>query len=250
MASSARTMTPRRKPDKACAPPWGVIEPSQTCHVQQPRRKCPHTSWNPRAASTWSTRPTCSSSARARAAWRRRWPARACGVATTLVERFGCLGGNMTAVGVEGFAWYRHEQTVEAGGIGLRVRDAREGDGGGGARKPIAFLRARLRRLQAGRRSAGRGSRRPPDAAPAVRRADSRRRRHRRRRRGIQGRPRGDPRAARGRRDRRRRRRPPRGRADAQDAARGHAGGFGDVPPRRRRQGGVPRGRPPRSADL
>lgn len=35
-----------------------------------------------------------------------------------LVERFGCFGGNITTVGVEGFAWYRHEATVEAGGIG------------------------------------------------------------------------------------------------------------------------------------
>ena len=34
------------------------------------------------------------------------------GVSVALVERFGCLGGNLTAVGVEGFAWYRHEQTV------------------------------------------------------------------------------------------------------------------------------------------
>jgi ribulose 1,5-bisphosphate synthetase/thiazole synthase len=41
------------------------------------------------------------------------------GVEVTLVERFGCFGGNITAVGVEGMAWYRHEQTVEAGGIGL-----------------------------------------------------------------------------------------------------------------------------------
>lgn len=40
------------------------------------------------------------------------------GVAVTLVERFGCFGGNITVVGVEGFAWYRHEKTVEAGGIG------------------------------------------------------------------------------------------------------------------------------------
>jgi flavin-dependent dehydrogenase len=40
------------------------------------------------------------------------------GVQVTLVERFGSFGGNITAVGVEGFAWYRHEQTVEAGGIG------------------------------------------------------------------------------------------------------------------------------------
>jgi len=39
------------------------------------------------------------------------------GVEVTLVERFGCFGGNITAVGVEGMAWYRHEQTVDAGGI-------------------------------------------------------------------------------------------------------------------------------------
>ncbi|WP_371813681.1 FAD-dependent oxidoreductase [Ruegeria sp. HKCCA0370] len=40
------------------------------------------------------------------------------GADVSLVDRFGCMGGNITAVGVEGFAWYRHEQTVEAGGIG------------------------------------------------------------------------------------------------------------------------------------
>ena len=40
-----------------------------------------------------------------------------CGVSVTLVERFGCFGGNLTVVGVEGLAWYRHEQTVEADGI-------------------------------------------------------------------------------------------------------------------------------------
>ena len=40
------------------------------------------------------------------------------GVDVTLVERFGCFGGNITAVGVEGMAWYRHEETVEANGIG------------------------------------------------------------------------------------------------------------------------------------
>lgn len=39
------------------------------------------------------------------------------GVSVTLVERFGCFGGNLTVVGVEGLAWYRHEQTVEADGI-------------------------------------------------------------------------------------------------------------------------------------
>ncbi len=40
------------------------------------------------------------------------------GVGVTLVERFGCFGGNITTVGVEGLAWYRHEATVEANGIG------------------------------------------------------------------------------------------------------------------------------------
>jgi ribulose 1,5-bisphosphate synthetase/thiazole synthase len=39
------------------------------------------------------------------------------GAQVALVERFGCLGGNLTVVGVEGLAWYRHERTVEAGGI-------------------------------------------------------------------------------------------------------------------------------------
>jgi hypothetical protein len=40
------------------------------------------------------------------------------GVDVTLVERFGCFGGNITVVGVEGMAWYRHEATIEANGIG------------------------------------------------------------------------------------------------------------------------------------
>ena len=45
------------------------------------------------------------------------------GVSVTLVERFGCLGGNITVVGVEGFAWYRHEKTVEANGIGREFEE-------------------------------------------------------------------------------------------------------------------------------
>lgn len=49
------------------------------------------------------------------------------GAEVCLVERFGCFGGNITVVGVEGFAWYRHEATVEAGGIGREFEDrARE----------------------------------------------------------------------------------------------------------------------------
>ena len=45
------------------------------------------------------------------------------GVEVTLVERFGCLGGNITTVGVEGMAWYRHELTVEANGLGREFED-------------------------------------------------------------------------------------------------------------------------------
>ena len=40
------------------------------------------------------------------------------GAEVALVERFGCFGGNLTVVGVEGMAWYRHEDTIEANGIG------------------------------------------------------------------------------------------------------------------------------------
>jgi len=32
------------------------------------------------------------------------------GVKVTLLERFGCFGGNITTVGVEGMAWYRHDK--------------------------------------------------------------------------------------------------------------------------------------------
>ena len=45
------------------------------------------------------------------------------GVGVALIERFGCFGGNITTVGVEGFAWYRHEATVEAGGIGREFEE-------------------------------------------------------------------------------------------------------------------------------
>ncbi len=45
------------------------------------------------------------------------------GVRTTLLERNGCFGGNITQVGVEGFAWYRHEQTVDSEGIGIEFEE-------------------------------------------------------------------------------------------------------------------------------
>jgi ribulose 1,5-bisphosphate synthetase/thiazole synthase len=45
------------------------------------------------------------------------------GANVTLVERFGCFGGNITVVGVEGMAWYRHEMTVEANGLGREMEE-------------------------------------------------------------------------------------------------------------------------------
>lgn len=45
------------------------------------------------------------------------------GIKTTLVERYGCFGGNITQVGVEGFAWYRHPATIDSEGIGREFED-------------------------------------------------------------------------------------------------------------------------------
>src|SRR4051812_44850613 len=45
------------------------------------------------------------------------------GARTTLLDRYGCFGGNMTQVGVESIGWYRHEQTVEANGIGRELEE-------------------------------------------------------------------------------------------------------------------------------
>lgn len=55
------------------------------------------------------------------------------GVKTMLVERYGCFGGVITQVGVEGIAWYRHEGTIDSEGVGIEFeKRAREI---GGARK-------------------------------------------------------------------------------------------------------------------
>lgn len=45
------------------------------------------------------------------------------GVETILLERYGCFGGNITQVGVEGFAWYRHPQTIDSEGIGREFEE-------------------------------------------------------------------------------------------------------------------------------
>jgi len=45
------------------------------------------------------------------------------GARTALIDRNGCFGGNITQVGVEGFAWYRHERTVDCEGIGIEFEN-------------------------------------------------------------------------------------------------------------------------------
>lgn len=45
------------------------------------------------------------------------------GAKVILMERFASFGGNITQVGVEAFAWYRHEGTIEAGGITREFED-------------------------------------------------------------------------------------------------------------------------------
>src|SRR5260370_6190415 len=45
------------------------------------------------------------------------------GARTALIDRHGCFGGNITQVGVEGFAWYRHEGTIDCEGIGIEFEE-------------------------------------------------------------------------------------------------------------------------------
>ncbi len=45
------------------------------------------------------------------------------GVSVILLERNGCFGGNITQVGVEGFAWYRHDATVDSEGAGIEFEE-------------------------------------------------------------------------------------------------------------------------------
>jgi hypothetical protein len=45
------------------------------------------------------------------------------GMNTLLLERYGCFGGVLSQVGVEGIAWYRHADTIEAGGICFELEE-------------------------------------------------------------------------------------------------------------------------------
>src|SRR3974390_3420916 len=51
------------------------------------------------------------------------------GARTALLDRNGCFGGHITQVGVEGFAWYRHEGTVDCEGIGIEFEKRAEAMG-------------------------------------------------------------------------------------------------------------------------
>jgi len=58
------------------------------------------------------------------------------GVDTMLVERYGCFGGVISQVGVEGINWYRHEATTDVEGIGIEFeRHAKEL----GGTRPVPF---------------------------------------------------------------------------------------------------------------
>ena len=63
------------------------------------------------------------------------------GVRTALIDRHGCFGGNITQVGVEGFAWYRHEKTVDSEGIGPEL-EARARDMGAALPEPQSLSHA------------------------------------------------------------------------------------------------------------
>ena len=97
------------------------------------------------------------------------------GVDVTLVERFGCFGGNITAVGVEGMAWYRHEQTIEANGIGreFETRAFEMGAAVPESQSQSYELDAEGFKLVAD--TLGRGGGHPRDVAPHLRRSDHRR---------------------------------------------------------------------------
>jgi FAD dependent oxidoreductase len=162
------------------------------------------------------------------------------GARTTLIDRNGCFGGNITQVGVEGFAWYRHEQTIDCEGIGIEF-EQRQGHGRRHARAAVAEPCARCRDVQVGGGRAGRGSRRHAVAASFVRRANPGERRHLRRHHREQGRARGDPRQARDRRDRGRRHRCAGRGARAQVAEGGDDGRVGHVLHERRQQAQIHR---------
>src|SRR5580658_10626293 len=63
------------------------------------------------------------------------------GARTALIDRNGCFGGNITQVGVEGLAWYRHEGTVDCEGIGIEF-ETRAKDMGAAMPEPQSISHA------------------------------------------------------------------------------------------------------------
>ena len=124
------------------------------------------------------------------------------GARTALIDRNGCFGGNITQVGVEGFAWYRHEHTVDCEGIGIEFEERAKAMGAAMPGAAVPEPRARCRDVQVGGRRAGAGGRRHAAAAPPVCGADHGERRHPRRHHREQGGPRGHSRQASHRRHR------------------------------------------------
>ena len=57
------------------------------------------------------------------------------GADTILMERFGCLGGVITTVGMETIAWYRYEGCIDSEGIGIEM-ERRAADMGGTIKWP------------------------------------------------------------------------------------------------------------------
>lgn len=57
------------------------------------------------------------------------------GVATMLIDRYGCFGGTISQVGVETIAWYRHAGTVDVEGIGIEF-ERRASEMGGTRQEP------------------------------------------------------------------------------------------------------------------
>ncbi len=47
--------------------------------------------------------------------------AKRAGADTILMERYGCLGGVITTVGMETISWYRYEGTIDSEGIGIEM---------------------------------------------------------------------------------------------------------------------------------
>ena len=158
------------------------------------------------------------------------------GATTTLLDRYGCFGGNMTQVGVESIGWYRHEQTVEADGIGRELEERAAAMGAANPESQSLSMGIDGERFKYVAdvlvEEAGITPMLHRLAVPADRRGRRDPRRHHREQVG----PRGRARQARRRRHRRRGHRRTGRCARAQDAARGDARGVGDVLDDRREQ--------------